>query len=139
MTKPLRWGILGAAKFAREHMAPSMMLAKNTELAALATSSAEKAAAFTSLNPSLQIHSDYDALLNDPAIDAVYIPLPNHLHVEWVKHAVEAGKHVLCEKPIAMQAGEIDELITLRDRAGVLVAEAYMICLLYTSPSPRDS
>ena len=56
-----------------------------------------------------------------------YIPLPNHLHVEWVKRAVEAGKHVLCEKPIAMQADEIDELITLRDRAGVLVAEAYMI------------
>ena len=75
MTKPLRWGILGAAKFAREHMAPAMMLAKNTELAALATSSADKAAAFTSLHPSLQIHSDYDALLNDPAIDAVYICL----------------------------------------------------------------
>jgi predicted dehydrogenase len=127
MTKPLRWGILGAAKFAREHMAPAMMLAKNTELAALATSSADKAAAFTSLHPSLQIHSDYDALLNDPAIGAVYLPLPNHLHVEWVKCAVEAGKHVLCEKPIAMQADEIDELITLRDRAGVLVAEAYMI------------
>ena len=127
MTKPLRWGILGAAKFAREHMAPAMMLAKNTELAALATSSADKAAAFTSLHPSLQIHSDYDDLLNNPAIGAVYIPLPNHLHVEWVKRAVEAGKHVLCEKPIAMQADEIDELITLRDRAGVLVAEAYMI------------
>jgi predicted dehydrogenase len=89
MTKPLRWGILGAAKFAREHMAPAMMLAKNTELAALATSSADKAAAFTSLHPSLQIHSDYDALLNDPAIGAVYIPLPNHLHVEWVKRAVK--------------------------------------------------
>ena len=127
MTKPLRWGILGAAKFACEHMAPAMMLAKDTELAALATSSAAKAAAFTSLHPSLQVHSHYDAMLNDPAIDAVYIPLPNHLHVEWVKRAVAAGKHVLCEKPIAMQAGEIDELINLRDRAGVLVAEAYMI------------
>jgi predicted dehydrogenase len=127
MTKPLRWGILGAAKFAREHMAPAMMLANNTELAALATTSADKAAAFTSLNPSLQIHTDYSALLNDPAVDAIYIPLPNHMHVEWVKHAVEAGKHVLCEKPIAMHASEIDELITLRDRSGLLVAEAYMI------------
>ena len=127
MSKPLRWGILGAAKFAREHMAPAMMLARDTELAALATSSADKAAVFTSLQPSLQIHSDYNALLNDPAIDAVYIPLPNHLHVEWVKRAIEAGKHVLCEKPIAMQAGEIDELITLRDRSDLLVAEAYMI------------
>ena len=103
MTKPMRWGILGAAKFARAHMAPAMMLAKNTELAALATSSTEKAAAFMSLQPSLKIYDNYDALLDDPTIDAVYIPLPNHLHVEWVKHAVEAGKHVLCEKPIAMQ------------------------------------
>ena len=127
MTKPLRWGILGAAKFAREHMAPAMMLAKNTELAALATSSTEKAAAFMSLQPSLKIYDNYDALLDDPTIDAVYIPLPNHLHVEWVKRAVEAGKHVLCEKPIAMQGSEIDELIALRDGSGLLVAEAYMI------------
>ena len=127
MTKPLRWGILGAAKFAREHMATAMMIANNTELAALATSSADKAAAFTSLNPSLQIHTDYGALLNDPTVDVIYIPLPNHMHVEWVKRAIEAGKHVLCEKPIAMQASEIDELITLRDRSGLLVAEAYMI------------
>ena len=67
----------------------------------------------------MQIHSDYDALLNDPAIDAVYIPLPNHLHVEWVKRAVAAGKHVLCEKPIAMQAGEIDELITCATARGL--------------------
>jgi len=127
MTKPLRWGILGAAKFAREHMAPAMMLAKNTEFTALATSSSEKATAFKSLHPSLKIHGDYDALLNDPTIDAIYIPLPNHLHVEWVKRAVDAGKHVLCEKPIAMQASEIDDLIKLRDQSELLVAEAYMI------------
>jgi predicted dehydrogenase len=69
----------------------------------------------------------YDALLADPEIDAVYIPLPNHLHVEWAKKAMRAGKHVLCEKPIAMKADEIDALIALRDETGLLCAEAYMI------------
>ena len=127
MAQSLRWGILGAAKFAREHMAPAMMLAKNTELVALATSDIEKAKAFKSLQPALQIYDGYDALLTDANVDAVYIPLPNHLHVEWVKRAVAAGKHVLCEKPIAMRSAEIDELIQLRDLSGRFVAEAYMI------------
>lgn len=118
MAQSLRWGILGAAKFAREHMAPAMMLAKNTELVALATSDIEKAKAFKSLQPALQIYDGYDALLTDANVDAVYIPLPNHLHVEWVKRSVAAGKHVLCEKPIAIRSAEIDELIQLRDQIG---------------------
>ncbi len=71
--------------------------------------------------------TDYDALLADPAIDAVYIPLPNHLHVEWTAQALRAGKHVLCEKPIAMSAAQIDALIALRDKTGLLAAEAFMI------------
>lgn len=127
MSKPLRWGVLGGAKFAREHLTPAMMLAKNTEFAALATSSIDKAASFKALNPSLRVHLNYDDLLSDPDIEAIYIPLPNHLHVEWVKKAAAAGKHVLCEKPIAMQAPQIDELIALRDSTGLLIAEAYMI------------
>ena len=127
MGKTVRWGILGAADFARNYMAPAIHEAQGAELVALATSSAEKAAGFRLFNPALKIYPDYDALLAAPDIDAVYLPLPNHLHVEWTKKAIAAGKHVLTEKPIAMKAGEIDELIALRDASGLLVSEAYMI------------
>jgi predicted dehydrogenase len=127
MMKPVRWGILGAANFALGHMAPAIHAAKGAEFAALATSSPEKAAGFQAFNPALKIHSTYDALLADPTIDAVYIPLPNHIHVEWTLKALAAGKHVLTEKPIAMQAGEIDQIIAARDASGLLAAEAYMI------------
>lgn len=124
---PLRWGILGAAKFAQEHMGPAIHAAKGAELAALATSSADKAAGFQAFAPRLRVHDSYDALLADPEIDAVYIPLPNHLHVEWSLKALAAGKHVLCEKPMTLQAVEFDQLIAARDAAGKLAAEAYMI------------
>lgn len=125
--KTVRWGILGAAKFAREHMGPAIHAAEGAELVALATSGPEKAAAFRAFCPSLKIHDSYEALLADPDIDAVHIPLPNHLHVEWALKAIAAGKHVLCEKPIAMRAGEFDQLIAARDASGLLVAEAFMI------------
>ena len=75
----------------------------------------------------LKVHHSYEALLADPEVEAVYIPLPNHLHVEWTLKALEAGKHVLTEKPIAMQADQIDALIAARDRTGLIAAEAYMI------------
>ncbi len=127
MTDPIRWGVLGAAKFAKDHMARAIHAAEGARLAALATSSPGKAAGFQAFCPDLKVHGDYDALLADPEIDAVYIPLPNHLHVEWTIKALEAGKHVLCEKPIAMQESEFDRLIAARDKAGLLAAEAYMI------------
>jgi predicted dehydrogenase len=82
---------------------------------------------FQAFNPALRVLTGYDALLADPAIDAVYVPLPNHLHVEWTERALRAGKHVLCEKPIAMSAAQIDPLIKLRDKTGLLAAEAFMI------------
>jgi predicted dehydrogenase len=123
----VRWGILGAAKFAREYMAPALTLAPGGQLAALATADAQKAAPFRALAPGLRVHARYEALLADPAIDAVYIPLPNHLHVEWTLKAIQAGKHVLCEKPMALQAADFDRLIAARDAAGVLVAEAFMV------------
>ena len=125
--KPVRWGILGAANFAKEHMAPAIHAAKGAELAALATSSPEKAAGFQAFCPGLTVHSSYDALLADPSIEAVYIPLPNHMHVEWTLKALAAGKHVLTEKPIALHADEIDQIIAARDASGLLAAEAYMI------------
>ncbi|EPX75923.1 Gfo/Idh/MocA family protein [Salipiger mucosus] len=127
MAEHLRWGILGAANFAKQFMGPAIHAARGGALTALATSSGEKAAPFLDFAPGLRVFDSYDALLADPEIDAVYIPLPNALHVEWCKRAAKAGKHVLCEKPIAMKAAEIDELIALRDSSGKLIAEAWMI------------
>lgn len=127
MTKPLNWGILGASNFALNNMGPAIHEAHGARLLALATSSAEKALPFKDFCPDLKVHDSYDALLANPEIEAVYIPLPNQLHVEWTKKALQAGKHVLTEKPIALKAEEIDELIALRDETGLLAAEAYMI------------
>jgi predicted dehydrogenase len=125
--KPVRWGVLGAANFARHHMAPAIHAAEGAELAALATSDPAKADPFRAFCPGLQVHSSYEALLADPGIDAIYIPLPNHMHVEWTLKTLAAGKHVLTEKPIALKAREIDQIIAARDRTGLLAAEAYMI------------
>ena len=127
MADAINWGILGAGKFAREQMGPAIHAAKGARLAALATSSADKAAPFKAFCPDLKVHDSYDALLADPSVDAVYIPLPNHLHVEWSLKALAAGKHVLCEKPMAMAASEYDALIEARDTSGLLATEAYMI------------
>jgi len=123
----VRWGILGAAKFAREFMGPALTLAPGGHVAALATSDPAKAAPFRVFAPDLRVHDSFEALLADPGIDAVYIPLPNHLHVAWSVKAMQAGKHVLCEKPMAMQAKDFDPLIAARDAAGVVAAEAFMI------------
>nr|WP_321508631.1 Gfo/Idh/MocA family oxidoreductase [uncultured Celeribacter sp.] len=127
MTQALRFGILGAAKFAREHMAPAIHEARGAELVALATSSVDKAAPFQAFCPGLSVETDYDALLARSDIDAVYIPLPNAMHIDWSLKALNAGKHVLCEKPIAMAARDIDRLIAKRDETGLLAAEAFMI------------
>ena len=123
----VQWGVLGAASFARDNMAPAIHAAKGANLAALATSSLEKAAGFQAYAPDIGVFTDYDAMINDPKIDAIYIPLPNHLHVPWTIKALETGKHVLCEKPIAMQDADFDALIAARDASGLVAAEAFMI------------
>lgn len=127
MTGPVRWGILGASRFAARDMAPAIHAARHAVLTSLATREPAKAAPFEALAPGLRVHRDYDALLADPEVDAVYVPLPNALHVEWGLRALEAGKPVLIEKPLAMKAGAIDPLIAARDRSGLLAAEAFMI------------
>jgi predicted dehydrogenase len=127
MQKPVQFGVLGAAKFARQYMAPAIHAANGARLAGLATSDAAKAEPFQAFCPDLTVYDSYDALLDDPEIEAVYIPLPNHMHVEWSLRALDAGKHVLCEKPMTMQAAEFDALIEKRDQTGLLAAEAYMI------------
>ncbi len=125
--KPVRWGVLGAANFALGHMAPAIHAAKGAEFYALATSSPEKALPFQAFCPGVKVHLSYEALLADPEVEAVYIPLPNHLHVEWTLKALAAGKHVLCEKPLALTEADFDAVIAARDRTGLLAAEAYMI------------
>ncbi|WP_282024990.1 Gfo/Idh/MocA family protein [Limimaricola cinnabarinus] len=127
MSEPIRWGVLGASKFALGAMARAIHSAEGSELAALATSSPDKAAPFRAFQPRLKVHADYQALLDDAEIDAVYIPLPNAMHVEWTLKALDAGKHVLCEKPLAMKAEEFDAVIARRDATGLMAAEAYMI------------
>ena len=127
MVQPIQWGILGASDFAQRDMAPAIHAARGARLAALATRTAEKAAGFQAFCPDIRIHHSYEALLADDAIDAIYIPLPNHLHVEWSLKALEAGKHVLCEKPMAMAASDYEALIDARTRTGRFATEAYMI------------
>ena len=123
----IRWGILGASKFAREHMGPAIHAAKGAVLSAVASRTPESVAPFQDFAAGCRAVMGYDALIADPDIDAVYIPLPHHLHVEWTVKALTAGKHVLAEKPIAMQADDFDRLIAARDATGLVAAEAYMI------------
>jgi predicted dehydrogenase len=122
----VRWGILSAAKIAKDWVAPAIHMSDRGVVAAVASLTPGKAETLAAPYGARVLHS-YEALLADPEIDAVYIPLPNGAHVEWTAKALEAGKHVLCEKPIALKASEIDPLIALRDRNGLVAAEAFMV------------
>ena len=130
MTDHVRWGILGASRFALTKMGPALHLARGSRVAALATRDRERAAPFEAAFGPLRVHGGadaYHALLADDGVDAVYVPLPHTLHVEWALRALEAGKPVLVEKPVAMRADAIAPLVAARDRTGLLCAEAYMI------------
>ena len=122
----VRWGILSAAKIAREWVCPGIHTSDRGVVAAVASRTPGKAEALAAPYGA-RTHSSYEALLDDPGIDAIYIPLPNDAHVEWTLKALDAGKHVLTEKPIALDAADIDRLIAARDRAGKLAAEAFMV------------
>ena len=95
MSNPVGWAILGAGKFARQQMGPAIHSASGAELVAIGTSSADKAAPFQGFTPGIRVHDTYDAVLADKGVEVVYIPLPNHLHIEWARRALRAGKHVL--------------------------------------------
>ena len=123
----LRWGVLGVARIATKKVVPAMQSGRWSAVHAIAsreTSRAQEAAAELGID---KAYGSYEALLADPDIDAVYIPLPNHMHVEWTTRAAEAGKHVLCEKPIGLTAADAEQLIQVRDRTGVLIQEAFMV------------
>jgi predicted dehydrogenase len=123
----LRWGILGVAGIAVKAMIPALRRSTTGVLTAIASRNPERAAEAKERYGIARAYRSYEELLKDPDIDAVYIPLPNHLHVPWSIRAAEAGKHVLCEKPLGMSAAEVRDLITVRDRTGVQIAEAFMV------------
>ncbi|HMC95635.1 MAG TPA: Gfo/Idh/MocA family oxidoreductase [Polyangia bacterium] len=122
-----RFGVLGVSRFARRKMIPAMRAARGVELVAIASRDAGKAATAARELGLPKSYGSYEALLADPEIDGVYNPLPNHLHVPWSERAAEAGKHVLCEKPIALGAAEAGRLLAVRDRTGVVICEAAMV------------
>ncbi|MGI8467399.1 MAG: Gfo/Idh/MocA family protein [Pyrinomonadaceae bacterium] len=127
MTEKIRWGILGAANIAIKKVIPAMQNGKFCEITAIASRNFEKAKrAANDLNIP-KFYGSYEDLIKDLEIEAVYIPLPNHLHVEWSAKAANAGKHVLCEKPIALNAAEVCRLIEVRNRTGVKIQEAFMV------------
>ncbi len=122
----VRWGVLGAAAIARTRTLPAMALAPSVEVLALASRSAEKASELCAQLGIPRPYGSYDELLADPEIDAVYLPLPNHLHADWAVAAMEAGKHVLCEKPLCLSVEEIERLQEVRDRTGRHIEEAFV-------------
>lgn len=123
----IRWGVLGVARIAAVKVIPAMQQCSLGEIAAIASRDRAKAETAARELSIPRAYGSYEELLADPAIDAVYNPLPNHLHVPWSIRAAEAGKHVLCEKPIGLNAAEARELIAARDRTGVVIGEAFMI------------
>jgi predicted dehydrogenase len=123
---PTHWGVLGLAAIATGRTIPALMRSTGALLAAVASRDADRARAFAAANGIARGYGSYQALLDDPGIDAVYIPLPNHLHVEWCLKALAAGKHVLCEKPLALTAAEARRLIDARDRTGLQFEEAFV-------------
>ena len=125
--RKVKWGILGAAKIARQRVIPGMQGGYLCEVTAIASRDMAKGEAAAAELGIPKLYGSYEKLLADPEIEAVYIPLPNHLHVPWSIRAAEAGKHVLCEKPIGMNAAEARELMAVRDRTGVVIGEAFMV------------
>ncbi|WP_429810801.1 Gfo/Idh/MocA family protein [Ensifer sp. B1-9] len=123
----LRFGILSTAKIGRDLVVPAIQDAENCVVSAVASRDFAKARAMADRFSAPHAFGSYEDMLASDVIDAVYIPLPTAQHVEWSVKAANAGKHVLCEKPIALRASEIDALIAARDRNGVLVAEAFMV------------
>ncbi|MCR5768330.1 MAG: Gfo/Idh/MocA family oxidoreductase [Lachnospiraceae bacterium] len=125
MEKSIKWGVMGTAGIAAGCTIPGMKKAKGCELYAIAGRSLEKANAFKVKFGFEKAYEGYDALLEDPDVDAVYIPLPNNIHCEWVIKALNAHKHVLCEKPIAMNTEELRCMFQAAKDNGVILMEAY--------------
>ncbi len=126
MTEAIRWGVMGNATIARVCVIPAIQKSCNGSVHALATRSPVRAQAVAAEHQIDQVYNSYDALLGDPAIDVIYIALPNHLHSPWTVKALKAGKHVLCEKPLACTAKEAMEMASVAEDSGRYLMEAFM-------------
>jgi predicted dehydrogenase len=127
MSNKLRWGVLSTANIGLKKVIPAMQRGQLASIDAIASrdlARAQQAAAALGIP---KAYGSYEDLLADPGIDAVYIPLPNHLHVPWTIKAAEAGKHVLCEKPLSLTVAEAEKLLAVRARTGVKIGEAFMV------------
>lgn len=129
MAKKIRVGVLSVAKIATVKVIPAMRSCSHCEIVAIASRDSARARAAAASLGIPRAFGSYEELLADPEIDAVYNPLPNHLHVPWSVRAAEAGKHVLCEKPLGLDVADVETLIAARDRARVKIGEAFMIRL----------
>jgi predicted dehydrogenase len=127
MIGKVRWGVLGVANIAVKKVVPAMQRGRWSEVTAIASRDLGKAQAAALELGIGKAYGSYEELLADPEVEAIYNPLPNHLHVPWSIRAAEAGKHVLCEKPIGLSVEEAVSLVRARDRAGVKIGEAFMV------------
>ena len=127
MPKKLRWGILSTAAIGLKKVIPAMQLGQYTSVVAIASRDLAKAQEAATALGIPTAYGSYEDLLADPNIDAIYNPLPNQLHVPWTMKAAEAGKHVLCEKPLSLTVAEAESLLAVRSRTGVKIGEAFMI------------
>jgi predicted dehydrogenase len=126
MPNPIAWGILGCARIARRGLIPGIRDSQTGRLQAIASRDGEKVRAWAAEFDIPRAYGDYDELLRDRDIQAVYIPLPNELHKPWTLKAAEAGKHVLCDKPLALSAAQAEEMVDACRRQGVLLMEGFM-------------
>jgi len=127
MRERVRWGVLSTANIGVKQVIPAMQLGEWSEVTAIASRDLTRARQVAQELGIARAYGSYDELLADNDIEAIYNPLPNHLHVPWTIKAAEAGKHVLCEKPIALNASEAEQLIAARDHTGVRIQEAFMV------------
>ncbi|MBR9987341.1 MAG: Gfo/Idh/MocA family oxidoreductase [Desulfosarcina sp.] len=126
MAAKIQWGIMGNATIARKCVIGAIQKSRNGSVRALASRSPEKARDVAGQHGIPNLYGSYQALLDDPAVTAVYIPLPNHLHGPWTLNALAAGKHVLCEKPLACNAKEAEAMAAAAQKADRLLMEAFM-------------
>ena len=126
MSVSIKWGILGNATIARKCVIPAIFSSKNSRVHALASRNLKKAEALAETYNITQLYSQYESVIEDKQVDIVYIPLPNHLHREWTIRALEAGKHVLCEKPLACNTPEAVEMAEVASKKGLHLMEALM-------------
>lgn len=123
----IKWGILSTAKIGLKQVIPALQKGERCHVTAIASRSHEKAKVAAASLGIERSYGSYGALLDDPEVEVIYNPLPNNMHLEWTLKAMEAGKHVLCEKPAGLSVEEVEEMIRVRDRCGVKAGEAFMV------------